>query len=98
MNFVQSILASNGGLSLVRILGSLSKTIGIYRQVSPILSDMKPLMSKVPEIFNRISSIRNTATSLKGNLPLNSNFVNTPSNTFSNNMEMPVNKGPVFFQ
>lgn len=98
MNFVQSILASNGGLSLLRILNSVSKTIGIYKQVSPILSDMKPLVSKVPEIFNRISSIRNTASSIKSIRPFNTNYLNTQSNSFSNNIEMPINKGPVFFQ
>ncbi len=79
----------------MRILGSVSKTIGIVKQISPIVNDMKPLFSKIPKMVERLSEIRNVTYNLR---PSNlNNIVNTsitnPQNQLPNN-----NLGPTFFQ
>lgn len=89
-------LAGGGGLSLVRILGTLSRTIGVVRQISPIYKDIKPLLSKAPLFFERLNNMRNAAVNLK-------NLSDTPliQNTTNSEKNLPKtvnNSGPIFFQ
>lgn len=93
MNFLPSLVGSSGGLSLVRILGTVSRTIGMFRQVSPIINDLKPLISKVPVLMNRLSNIRNTTYNLYSSSINNTATGNIIPKTPNNNVQ-----GPVFFQ
>lgn len=94
MNF--GLGAGTSGLSLMRILGSLSKTVGIVRQFAPIYKEVKPLLSKAPAFFQKLNSIRNTTSTMRDTgRELAMSFGNPApvptENTTSSN-------GPVFFQ
>lgn len=91
MNMGLSGIGGQGGLSLLRILGSLSKTVGIVRQIAPIYNDIKPLLAKAPLLFERINSIRNAAYTIK-NLPTYMQNDNAKPNIIKGS------SGPVFFQ
>ena len=82
-----------GALSLMRILGSLSRSISIIRQITPIYKDLQPLIKKTPEIFKRISNFRNGIRTMEDKfvLPNNSSRVNT-TNIKSEQ------SGPIFFR
>lgn len=94
MNFPPTLF-SNGGLSLVRILGSASRAIGIFRQVSPIIKDIKPLISKVPKFMERLNAARSNAALFTSsiNRSINGNIQNIEKNVPSSK-----NAGPIFFQ
>lgn len=90
MNFGLSPLGAGGsGISIVRILGSLSKTVGIVRQFAPIYKDIKPLLKKAPILFEKINSLRNTTYNIK-----NYDYQDITNKTEENNNA----NGPTFFQ
>ncbi len=95
MNFLPSLIASGGGLSLFRILGSASRAIGIAKQLSPLITEMKPLISKVPVFFERLQNLRGMANNLTN---VNINSITNKNN--GNNVPNPnkIGSGPVFFQ
>lgn len=95
MNFPPSLF-SGGGLSLVRILGSASRAIGIFRQISPLISEMKPLISTVPKLAEKLNNIRNNVSVLT-TVGRNNSF-SYPSTNQLTPKETGENKGPVFFQ
>ena len=84
-----------GGLSLLKILGGLSKTIGIARQILPIYQDVKPLLQGVPKVFTKLSDLQNRTREI-------STMVNSGlyTNSTSQTEEIPktVSNGPTFFQ
>ncbi len=91
-----NLLTQGSGLSLVRILGTLSRTLGVVRQFSPLYKDIKPLLSKAPIFFERLANIRNTAMNFKNynsQLPLQS-----IQNDMNSNQNLISNHGPNFFQ
>ncbi len=92
MNF--GLNGVGGGLSLMRLLGTLSRTIGMVRQITPIYKDMKPLFSKVPLFLEKLNNIRNVNYNIK-NYSLN-NIVNDDSNSFTTSDKSASN--PTFFQ
>lgn len=85
MNF--GINAANG-LSLVRILGSLSRTVGIIRQLTPIYKEIKPVLQKAPILFEKINSLRNISLN-------NQPIINKNDNQYEKKL---IKDGPVFFQ
>lgn len=92
MNFGLPTGTLGSGLSLVRVLGSISRTLGVIRQFAPIYRDIKPLLRKAPLVLEKINNFRR--------LPFNVN--NDISNTDMSNIieKTPTlsNSGPVFFQ
>lgn len=83
-------LGSSGGLSLLRVLGSVSKTINIIKQITPIYKDIKPLIEKAPLLFKRLNTVREATYTIKQNLsvPLLESDIDQKKNT----------NGPVFFR
>lgn len=45
-------------LSFFKVLGGLSKTLGIARQIMPLYTEIKPIVSKIPVILSSVSQIR----------------------------------------
>lgn len=95
MNFGPILGGATGGLSFVRILGSISKSLGIVREIAPIYRDMKPLFAKAPLLFEKINNIRNMTASFK-EIPRSLEY-STPINNMPN-MPIQNGSGPVFFQ
>lgn len=82
------------GLTLTKVLGGISKTLGIANQVIPLYREAKPM-------------IHNAKTILSVLKDMGSNNANTKTTTKSNNkttieketaLEPIVSKGPIFFQ
>lgn len=92
MNFGLNSLGS--GLSLMRILGSVSRTLGIVRQVAPIYQNIKPLILKAPQFFARLYSLSGTAQKARNSIPQFTNARPNLSSKVTNDIE----GGPVFFQ
>lgn len=53
----------NSGISLLRILGGISKSLGIAREIMPIYKEIKPLIQKFPQLLDRVNSIKNYTVS-----------------------------------
>lgn len=92
MNF-PSILLSGNGLSLMRILGSASKAIGIFKQISPIINDVKPLLSKMPKLIERLNNVRENSLKFKNRTLQTLETLNAEKN-----IKTSINPGPTFFQ
>lgn len=95
MNFGLNTLANGtSGLSLVRILGSLSRTMGVVKQIAPIYKEVKPLLSKAPLFFQKLNSLRNVTYNMQNTgLEMAKNF-----NISNNQTDDYTSSGPVFFQ
>lgn len=91
MNFGLNPLSAGSGLTFTRVLGSISKTIGIIRQMAPLYQDIKPLFKKAPILLDRISKIREGINNVK-----------IPSSNYMQEVEKNVGNqtggGPNFFQ
>lgn len=46
----------NNGLSLLKIVGGLSKTIGVARQLIPIYKQVKPILNNSGKILSNINN------------------------------------------
>lgn len=46
----------NNGLSLLKIVGGLSKTIGVARQLIPIYKQVKPILNNSGKILSSINN------------------------------------------
>lgn len=57
-----------GAFSLMRLLNSLSKTVGIVREVAPIYQDLSPLIKGIPRVFSRLGEIRGNLYTLKSGI------------------------------
>ncbi len=92
MNF--GLTNGTSGLSLMRILGSLSKTMGIVKQFAPLYKEVKPLLSKAPAFFQRLNSIRNSAYNMRElGTAMSKNFDDS-----SNQKPEVSSNSPIFFQ
>lgn len=70
------------GLSLIKILSGLSRTIGVARAIIPIVSGIKPVVSKGIDLINKSNSV-------------NKNVIY--SNNVQNNNPTSTHIGPTFF-
>lgn len=86
---------ASSGLSLVRVLGTLSRTLGIVRQISPIYKEIKPIISKAPVFLERLGALRMNANNFK-NLNYGNSMPMKSTNETDNIQKN--NSGPVFFQ
>ena len=91
MNFGLNPFTVSSGLSFTRILGSISKTIGIVRGIAPIYKDIKPLIQKAPILLERLRTVRNGVSSIKSS---SSNYMQQIEKVD----EKTSNSGPNFFQ
>lgn len=92
MNFGLPTSALGSGLSIARVLGSVSRTLGVLRQFAPLYRDIKPILKKAPVVLERINNFRMASRNINNGI----------SNTVTSNAieESPKLKhsGPVFFQ
>lgn len=68
MNYGFGPFGAGGGLSIMRVLGSLSRTLGVVRQISPLYRDLKPILKKAPQFFARINGLRGNMRDVQENL------------------------------
>ncbi len=90
--------AFGGGFSLVKMIGGLSKTLGVVNEIIPIYKEAKPLVSNARNAINLLKEFSNNTTSKimtntsKNIGPIKEKILNTTSQN-NNNI-----KGPTFFQ
>lgn len=92
MNFGLNPFTVSSGLSFTRILGSISKTLGIVRGIAPIYKDIKPLIQKAPKLLERLTQVRNNISTLRE--PSSNNYMTSSID----NVENTPNYGPTFFK
>ncbi len=81
--------------SLTKMLGGLSKTLGVVNQIIPIYKEAKPMISNARNAISLIKEFGNTTT--------NKVMTNTAKNLGPikekiNNINISNQKGPTFFQ
>lgn len=83
-------------LSFGKILGGLSKTLGVVNQVIPIYKEAKPMIQNAKTAFSLIKEFGNSATN---RVMTNTEKNLKPIKEQINNMNIRENKkGPTFFQ
>lgn len=78
-------------MSLMRVLGSISRTLGVVRQVAPIYRDIKPILSKAPIFFARLSGMRDNVRNVREGIGI-------VKNVQDYSLQQSNSNGPVFFQ
>ena len=48
----------NSGISLLKILGGISKSLGIAKEIIPIYKEVKPLIQKFPLLLVRVNGLK----------------------------------------
>ncbi len=87
--------ATLGGLSFTKVLGGLSKTLGVVNQIIPLYKEAKPMISNAGKAISIIRELGNTTT--------NRVMTNTAKNMAPikekiNKQILNNQKGPTFFQ
>lgn len=92
------MFGSNGiklGLTLPKILGGISKTLGVVNQVIPLYKEAKPMIANARNALSLVKEFSNTATNRvithtkQNTLPIKEKINNTIANSS--------NTGPTFF-
>lgn len=82
----------NNNLSLIKIIGGISKTLNVANQIIPIYKQVKPIITNSSKYLSQFqSSILNNKTPIK-----EQSFNDTTLN--SQNASPIQNNGPIFFQ
>lgn len=85
-------------LSFGKILGGLSKTLGVVNQVIPIYKEAKPMIQNARTAFSLIKELGNTTTNrIMTNKEKNIKSIKEKINTI-NNVNFTNHNGPTFFQ
>lgn len=78
----------NNGLSLVKIITGLSKTLSIANQLLPLYTQIKPVISKKNDLKSSLQTINNKLNKIKSLPPQDVSTIKVINN----------NGGPTFFQ
>lgn len=78
----------NNGLSLVKIITGLSKTLSIANQLLPLYTQIKPIISKKNDLKSSLQTLNNKLNKIKSLPPQNVSTIKVINN----------NGGPTFFQ
>lgn len=78
----------NNGLSLVKIITGLSKTLSIANQLLPLYTQIKPIISKKNDLKSSLQTINNKLNKIKSLPPQDVSTIKVIKN----------NGGPTFFQ
>lgn len=78
----------NNGLSLVKIITGLSKTLSIANQLLPLYTQIKPIISKKNDLKSSLQTINNKLNKIKSLPPQDVSTIKVTNN----------NGGPTFFQ
>lgn len=78
----------NNGLSLVKIITGLSKTLSIANQLLPLYTQIKPIISKKNDLKSSLQTINNKLNKIKS----------LPHQDVSTIKVINNNGGPTFFQ
>lgn len=89
-----------GGLSFTRVLGGISKTLGVVNQIIPIYKEAKPMINNARNAFSLIKEFSNTTTNrVMANTEKNMKPIKEKINNLAtNNSNFSTQKGPTFFQ
>lgn len=79
----------NNGLSLIKIISGLSKTLNIAREVIPIYKQVKPIISNSGKLLSGLNNF---------SLNKQKNDNNNNNNTSTTELKQITNNNPVFFQ
>lgn len=60
-------------ISLLRILNTSSKLLGIINELKPLYVTFNPLLKKVPDILNNISLVKTNSHEIKKIIPSGNN-------------------------
>ena len=86
---------SGSGLSLIKVLGGISKTLSIAREIIPIYEQAKPMVQNARKAFSVLKEISPSKPSFKP-LPQTNNSIEQKKTTTTRNSS-PVNN-PSFFR
>lgn len=78
----------NNGLSLVKIITGLSKTLSIANQLLPLYTQIKPIISKKNDLKSSLQTLNNKLNKIKSLPPQDVSTIKVINN----------NGGPTFFQ
>lgn len=82
----------NNNLSLIKIIGGISKTLNVANQIIPIYKQVKPIITNSSKYLSQFqNSILNSKTPIK-----EQSFNDTTLN--NQNASSIQNNGPIFFQ
>lgn len=85
-------------LSLGKVLGGVSKTLGVVNQVIPLYKEAKPMIQNARSAFNLIKEFGNsTTTRIMENKEKNIKPIKEKINTL-NNVNLSNKNSPTFFQ
>ncbi len=89
------------GLSFTRMIGGISKTLGVINQIIPIYKEAKPMINNARNALSIIKEFGNTTTNRvmtkkDENLKVIKESINKINNNINNNLKN--SKGPTFFQ
>ena len=95
--FIPSFSRGLPGLSLTKVIGGISKTLGVVNEIIPLYKEAKPLVSNARNAINIIKELGNTTTNRvmskkEENLKPIKEKIASINNSISNQ------KGPTFFQ
>ncbi len=87
------------GLSLGRVVGGISKTLGVVNQIIPIYKEAKPMIDNAKSAFALMKEFGNKATTrVLNNTEKNLKPLKDKINVSLNNPNVGNQKGPTFFQ
>lgn len=87
--------ALTSGLSLTKVIGGISKTLGMVNQIIPIYKEAKPIISNAGKAISFIREFSNTTTN---HIITNTNKNIGPIKEKINKQILNNQKGPTFFQ
>ncbi len=92
--------AVTGGLTIGKVVGGISKSLGIINQLIPLYRETKPMIGNLRSAFSLIKEFKNSGNTAKTNNKI-TNITNNSNNIKSTNnsstfKEINSNK-PVFF-
>jgi len=82
--------SSQNGLSLVKVLSGISKSLNIAKEIIPIYEQAKPLMQNVSKIFN---TTKNTKSKVQ-----NANYKEVSTNKKTTTQSNSLINNPSFFK
>ncbi len=85
--------AISSGLSFSKIIGGITKTLGIANQVIPIYREVKPIIGNAKNMFSIIKEFRSSPSS-----SVNSNNNVQSIQNITQQKKSSTNSNPVFFQ
>lgn len=82
-------------LTIPKILGGINKTLGVVNQIIPLYKEAKPMVNNARNALNLLKEMGSTTTT---KIMTNTEKNLQPLKEKINNLNIPNQKGPTFFQ